>query len=210
MTAGSPEAEEALATFLSNCIRWLTSREEAGPLTVSTSRQLYGAGEPVEFLGQAYDQSAQPVSDALVRVTIRHQVQEIELDLRPIGYGRYEGSVEGLGEGDYAYTATAIHRGVEHGRDAGRFEVGGLNLEYQETRMNSQLLRQLAARTGGQFFVVDSLKALPFSLAQLPSFVPREITTSSAIELWNWQYALALTLVLLAAEWFIRRRSGML
>lgn len=210
MAQGSPETSQFLSAFLANSIRWLTTREDDRPVKVQPTKEMYAQGEPVEFIGQVYDATAQPVAQAELRVTIQREARSYETLLRPIGSGRYEGSVEGLPEGDYTYRATARTVGQSLGDDSGRFTVGEANLEFQDTRMNASLLRQLAYRTEGEYFTPETIDGLSTALVARASFAPRELARNKDIELWNWEYLLALVVLLLGAEWFIRKRSGMM
>ncbi len=210
MAQGIPETEKLLATFLSNSIRWLTTRDDNRPVKVTPIKTAFTQGEPIEFTGQVYDASANPVENAQIKLVAQQSGKEYETTLRPIGNGRYEGTLEGPGEGDYSYKAVASSDGQPLGEDRGRFSVGELALEFQDTRMNVQLLRQLAARTGGEFYTPSGFPDIFSRLKNLPSFVPRDIHLTREFELWNWKYMLALVVLLFAVEWFIRKRSGML
>jgi hypothetical protein len=210
MTQGTPETEQLLSTFLSNSIRWLTAHEDSRPVKVSTTKESYTQGEPVEFVGQVYDAAMQPVDNEQLRVTVKQGEKEAGTVLRPIGNGRYEGSIDGLGEGDYTFKASAQTDGQQLGEDNGRFTVGELNLEFQDTRMNSILLRQIAQRTGGRYYTPNELSSLVQDIVTQQSFSSRESVHTRTLELWNWQYSLASLIFLLGTEWFIRKRSGML
>lgn len=210
MTQGTPETERLFSTFLVNAIKWLTTRDDSKPVTVATTKESYTQGEQVEFVGQAYDANAEPVDNAQLRVTVRQAEKEFPTVLRPIGSGRYEGSIDGLGEGDYTFKATALTDGQQLGEDNGRFAVGELNLEFQDTRMNAQLLRQIAKGTGGRYYSSNDLSTLVDDITTQPSFISRKTLHATALELWNWQYSLATLILLFGAEWFIRKRSGML
>jgi hypothetical protein len=209
MAQGTPETGRLLSAFLSNGIRWLTTHEDSRPVKVSTSKEAFTQGEPVEFVGQVYDAAMQPVDNGQLRVTVRRGEKETATVLRPIGNGRYEGSIEGLGEGDYTFGALAKTDGQQLGEDNGRFTVGELNLEFQETRMNSSLLREIAQRTGGHYYTIQELETLVQDITSQPSFSARESVRTRTLELWNWQYSLTAVILLLGVEWFIRKRSGM-
>lgn len=210
MAQGNADTERVFSTFMANAVRWLTTREDWKRVSVATTREAYTEGEQVELTAQVYDESGNPVDNAQVKVTARRGDREIETLLRPIGSGRYEGSLAGTEAGDYSYRATASLNDQPLGQDAGRFTVGELNLEFQDTRMNVQLLRQIAWRTGGEFATPATLASLQPLLQQIPTFTPREVERSTELELWNWQYTLALIVLVFAAEWFLRKRSGML
>jgi hypothetical protein len=210
MTQGTPETEQLLSAFLSNSIKWLTTQEDSRPVKVTTTKESYTQGEPIEFIGQVYDATARPVDDAQFRIAARQGEKEFTTTLRPIGSGRYEGSIDGLGEGDYTFSATAQTGGEQLGVDNSRFGVGELNLEFQDTRMNAQLLRRLASRSDGRYYSPNDLAGLAKDITTQPSFVSRESVHTKVFELWNWQYSLAILILLLGAEWFIRKRGGML
>ncbi len=210
MAQGSQSTERAFSSLLSNAIRWLTTREESKPVKVVTTKTLYTQGEPVELLGQVYDASRNPVENARLSVTVKRDAEEFETVLRPTGNGRYEGVFEGLAAGDYTLRASAGVDGQQLGTDNGRFSVGELALEFLDTRMNVSLLRQLAFRTGGKYLSPGEVRALGGNIRADASFLPANVETSDDLELWNWKYMLALLVMLLASEWFLRKRAGML
>jgi hypothetical protein len=210
MTQGDPQTQNLLSSFLVNSIRWLTTREDNRPVRVVPSKEVYTQGEAVDLLGQVYDASALPVDNAQLHVFLRHQEGEVEALLRPIGNGRYEATVDGLEEGDYSFRAVARSDRQLFGEDHGKFSVGEANLEFQETRMNAPLLRELAYRTGGRYLAISEFKELRGILGALSSLTPRELSRTREIEIWNWQYTLAMIILLLGVEWFIRKRNGML
>ncbi len=94
--------------------------------------------------------------------------------------------------------------------DSGRFSGGETNLEFLETRANKQLLMELAHVTGGLYIAPTGIDSLAPALQVLPAFTPREETSVQSLALWDWHYTLALLLVVLSLEWFLRKRSGML
>jgi hypothetical protein len=210
MSQGTPETEQLLAAFLSNAIKWLTTQEDSRPVKIVATKEAYTQGEAIEFAGQVYDATARPVDDAQLRVTARRGEMEFATTLRPIGSGRYEGSLAGLDEGDYTFTATALKEGHQLGADNGRFSVGELNLEFQDTRLNAPLLRQIASRSGGGYFAPDDLEGMEKEITGRPSFAARESVRATSVELWNWRYSLGLLVALLGIEWFLRKRGGML
>ena len=210
MAQGTPQTQTILSTFLANTIRWLTTRDDNRPVKVTSVKDAFTQGESVEFVGQVYDASSNPVENAEVKLQVEQQGKTFETALQPIGHGRYEGTLEGLGSGDYKFHASATMDGHPMGDDRGRFSVGEIDLEFQDTRMNAQLLRQVAARTGGEFFTPPELGGLAHHLSQQVSFVPRDVHLTREFELWNWRYMLALVVLLFAVEWFVRKRSGML
>jgi len=83
-------------------------------------------------------------------------------------------------------------------------------LEYIDTRMNAEALRQIAYKTGGRYLSATEAGELRGMLTLLPSLAPREEQKTDSLELHRWPYMLALVIALFSAEWIIRRRSGMI
>jgi hypothetical protein len=173
-------------------------------------KSIFSGQDAIEFAGQLYDESYKPVDDATIQVTITQAKQTNDIILNSLGNGQYDGSLDRLGEGDYSFTARAQQDGKIVGEDKGTFSVGGLNVEFLDTRMNKLLLQQIASRTGGRYYDTDALESLPNDIAALPNFKPRELTRTNEIELWNLKWTLSLIILVFALEWFLRKRSGMI
>jgi hypothetical protein len=210
MAQGDPDTAPLFASFLSSAVRWLTSREQSRSVRVVPTRDQFSRGEPVTFSAQVYNDNSQPVEDAELTVEIAGAGGRLQADLQAVGNGRYEGSVEGVPAGEFTFRGTATKGGREIGRDAGSFLVGGLNLEYLDTRMNSEVLRQIAYRTGGGYLTPGDADRLRAMLGSLGSLAPREEQKSDTLELHRWPFLLALVIALFCAEWIIRKRSGMI
>jgi hypothetical protein len=210
MAQGNSDTAPLFASFLSSAIRWLTSREEGRSVRVAPTRDQFSRGEPVSFTGQAYNANSQPVEDAQVSIEITGEGEHIQTDLHPLGSGRYEGAVDGLPPGEFTFRAIATRGGHEFGRDAGLFLVGGLNLEYLDTRMNAEVLQQLAYRTAGGYLAYRDASRLREMLASLKSLSPSDEKKTDALELHRLPSVLILVIALFSAEWIIRKRSGMI
>jgi hypothetical protein len=205
-----PATESLLEEFLGNAVRWLTTREDERRIRILPMKESFSGQEHVEFSGQVYDETYRPLDHAQIAVTVTRERRTSEISLDPIGNGQYEGSFGSLEEGDYQFTASVKVDGKTIGEDRGTFSVGGINVEFQETRMNKDLLEQLAARTGGRYFTPTTVQNLAQSVASLPNFKPREVTRAEDIELWNRSWMLVLVVGLFSIEWVVRKKHGML
>src|SRR5262249_16361032 len=122
--------------LLSNAVRWLTTRDDEKNVRVTPAKDAFVSSEPIEFTGQIYDAELRPLDNADVRVELHRGGDNLDLPMRGIGNGMYEGSIDGLGEGDYTYEAKAAFEGRALGDDKGRFSVGQGNAEYLDTKMD--------------------------------------------------------------------------
>lgn len=196
--------------LVTNLLRWVATQNDDRQVRVRPVTSTFEGDEPVAFTGQVYDDSMTPVSDATVEVTITDSAgTEYPHSMEPLGNGRYDLSVGSLPEGTYQYEAAARQSGSSLGQDQGQFSVGALRLEYQQTRANPVLMRQIAARSGGRTYAADDASALSSDLAASSDFSPIVVTNTTEAELWRTSLFLIAILLLLAGEWTLRKRFGL-
>ena len=206
---GGKQQNDALDEFIGNSIRWLTTRDDDRKVRVSPVLEFFSSRDPIEFVGQVYDDSFQPVDNARVSLSVQGGGQKEELELSSLGNGQYVGRWDHLPAGDYSFAAVVERDGATLGRDAGSFSVGDVAVEFLETSARPLVLRQLAALSGGMHLEPGQLNRLPEAIQSTPGFQSREIVRSSEIELWNAQWSMVFLLVLFAIEWFLRKRFAM-
>ncbi len=208
-SAHGDEGAGILRDVLGNALRWLAAGDEEKQVRIVTNKQLFSLGEPVRFQAQVHDESFNPLSDATVAATAIGPAGRYQLTLAPTGNGRYESTLGTLPAGDYSFTGRATAAGAEIGSDGGRFTIGDVGVEFQEPTMNVELMRALAARTGGRFYTARTSNSLIEDIAAHKGFAPRSIESRSDTPLWQNPWLLAIALAAFAIEWFIRKRSGM-
>jgi uncharacterized membrane protein len=83
--------------------------------------------------------------------------------------------------------------------------VGGVDREFADPRLNEPFLRRLARSTGGRY-------ARPAEAAQVASWLQTTVPVDATPErrdLWHEPWAFAAIVLLLSAEWILRRRWGL-
>jgi len=81
------------------------------------------------------------------------------------------------------------------------------DLEMRGTAMNRAALEQLAAATGGRYLHVDEARQLP---ELIPDAGRTQVTRERPRPLWDNGIVFAILLVLLSAEWILRRQARLL
>ena len=196
--------------LLENLVQWLTAPDDNQPVRITPVASTFDRNESVLFTGQVYDESLRPVSEANVILDIiAPDGSQYPYTMQNAGNGRYRLSLETMPEGVYEYTARATRLGGHLGSDSGTFTVGIVGLEYRETRTNATLLRQIALRSGGQFFTPQTLHTLPSVLAADSLFSVKISSNTVDRALWQWPAMMIVVLVLLSTEWILRKRSGL-
>lgn len=195
--------------FIHNSVKWLNTAEEQKQVTIKTTKKIYSAGEPVEFTAQVYDQTFNPVSDAEVKVNV-NQIKGSEILLNSLGSGLYEGTFQVPKTGDYNFSGTASSGGKRIGTDKGSFNVGEIDIEMMNPVMDYEFLSALANSTNGKFFYAPDYGNLFNILKNLTKKSVTEKINTSEISLWSNEWLMALVILLLGIEWFLRKRAGML
>jgi hypothetical protein len=203
MSSGVDGQPQTIRQFWRNAAQWLALGTESGRVRASTERHVYRAGEEVAFAAQVFDELLRPQRAAVVRVTLTNR-EAFELQER--GGGHYRGAYGGLGPGAYEYAATAYVDGVAVGGDEGRFVVEEHSIEFADLHADQLLLGELARASGGAIYPPEAWEDM------LQALAPRKklVEEAQVLALWGPLWPAALALALLAAEWFLRKRSGMI
>jgi len=196
--------------FIISSVKWLNTSEDQKQVKISTNKKIYSLGEQVEFIAQVYDEIFNPVSDAEVKINIRGNEQSSELILSSVGNGLYEGVFETNKPGDYSFSGNARFENISLGKDNGSFNIGEVDIEMINPGMNFEFLSSLAERTGGKYFHQDNYSELFPILKSINENASREKIETSEINLWSSEWLMAIVILLLGLEWFLRKRAGML
>lgn len=197
-------------TLVSNTVQWITADRDQRPVRVRPLRDVVAGGEPVQFVGEVYDERLQPVSDALVEVEIRDEEEtSYPLRLESEGRGQYALAGVSLPTGIYSFSAVASRGGQTLGSDSGSFVVGGLALEHQDTSADPVLMRQIAHRSGGRALSAGDASALPEMISETATLEPRVVSVEHEFNLRRHPLFLLIIVALLTTEWVLRKRSGL-
>ena len=196
--------------FINSSVKWLNTSEDQKQVNIKTSKKIYSLGEEVEFIGQVYDATFNPVSDAEVKVSVINKGEKSEIILNSVGNGLYEGTFQTNKAGDYSFSGEAKSDNLKLGTDAGSFNIGEVDIEMVNPRMNFEFLKSLADRTGGEYFDQNNFAGLFPLLKRINESASKEKMLTSEINLWSTEWLMAAIILLFAIEWFLRKRAGML
>lgn len=165
---------------------------------LSVNRKLYSSGDRVRVSARLFGETGTQAGTLAIRYQpTGGEENRMELKLSPDDNRTYAGEFVASAPGQYRLFLEDHTNGVRH------FAVRDHNLERTRTAMNEPLLRSLATKTGGAFFREEDL-------AQLPDRIPalmRTVTLRSERELWSSLPYFLLMLLVVTAEWIIRKLS---
>jgi hypothetical protein len=199
--------------FWGNLVRW-----GAGPqlrsgndrVALGTDQLTYTPDDPVLVTARLRDGDLNPLSDSTLRAEITREGNQVAtVPLAPVAgsNGLHEGKAAPISEpGIYQIRISGKTTG---GNDAptARFRVVGARgpVELADTTMDLPLLESAATASGGKVVKADDAAGL------LPLFLSQETNRMEVRETPLWDNALvfgALALIL-TAEWWLRRSSGL-
>ena len=175
-------------------------------LALDADRITIEPGESVRVRARLIDPSTQPADWQGIDVEVIRDEGVVKTQrLNAAGAadsGRYEGSVGGLGEGDYRLRV----RGPEGSELEYPLHVAkSLEVEMTNLSPDEELLKRLASSSGGQFRTLEQFKELPARLSILREHEPQ----TAEFRLWSSWYLYAFVLACLGAEWALRKRLGL-
>jgi uncharacterized membrane protein len=201
-----PSADNTFELAWRQMTRWLASGAGDAVEITPASVTLPGTTETLSVLVR--NEEFRPIGDAEVVLRVKEpggQERSVAAALSDPKEGRYSVAVRFDQPGVYDLAAD-VKRGQQSLATARRpMLVGGADLEMAEPRLNEAVLRRISETTGGTY--------LPASdAAKLSSLIRSADTEAPPLEMrdvWDNGWTLAMIVALLAAEWVMRRRSGL-
>lgn len=173
-----------------------------------TTRHIYRLGENVVIEAELYDDNYEPVNTPEVSLELRSDLkpsaQQYAFNRSGNGYSLPLGTLE---PGQYAYTASTTLAGKRY-TTSGNFIVEDINLEQVNHVADHALLNTIAQTTGAQMLYPDQLDQLPQLLAERDDLKSVVYAHTRYTELLNLPLLFILIVLLLSAEWALRKLKG--
>ncbi|MEW6358224.1 MAG: glutamine amidotransferase [Planctomycetota bacterium] len=195
--------------FWGQLVRWLAGREktersqEPG-VFVYSDKSLYLPSERVSVTALVTDTDGQATNLAKVTAAITIKDETHNLPLHPIAgrTGEYGADYKVERPGTYALKVDAEQEKRKLGEARVTFQVGQPNLEFDRLDIDEDMMRKLAAATGGRYFSLVTSRDLPEHLEDRLS--EKQERTERRLP----QTALFLLfLLLMTSEWVIRKSN---
>ena len=174
---------------------------------VSTDRARYQRTQPVQIQVRFPNPGLAPTSGELVVQVERkgHGPRKLALKVTPGARNVFEGALPRVQEGEYEVRLLPPPV-LEGGVPTASFRVDPPAGELERVPMNQAELIRAAERSGGTFSTPSTSSDL---LRDLPKAQKVPLDTDPPIPLWNRWPVLALFLLVLTAEWTVRKRNQM-
>ena len=199
-------ADQTHEIFWQQLVRWLVTGT-AGLVSGSTPRPVLTDESIVRLEAFVRDKTYLPAADARVEARVLGPdglADTVELAPDPQQPGSYRADWRAERPGSYVAEIVAVRGAEEAGRDTVAFRREDGVAENFRAEQNRELLEKLAEQTGGAYYRPAQARRL------LDDIVYSEagITVQETKELWNLPAVFLLLVLLKTAEWFLRRRWG--
>ncbi|MDE0298439.1 MAG: hypothetical protein OXN17_07400 [Candidatus Poribacteria bacterium] len=200
--------DDAYPRFWAQTIRWLATSGEENQISVTTNLTTYSVGDIVGITVFAYDESYQPLNDAVIEIDVlppSNQPFQIRASANGAGAGAYTAQFRADSHGNYSIKASGRQGEVVLGEDSTEVFAQLQLAELENPQLNESLLKQLAAKTGGAYLPVADASALPEKI----SAIQQPVMVTEERELWDTALVLISVVALLGMEWLLRKRKGL-
>ena len=192
--------------LLTKTIQYLLVKESKSRFRID-AKNIYNENEFVIMQAEVFDENLELMSDAEVSITITNDKKN-NFPFTFSNNGKtYSLNAGYFPVGDYRYKATA-KAGNKFLTAEGGFSVSPVQIEQSETVANHNLLFTLSQKSGGKMFYPNELSKLKDELLKRDDLASVSYVQTKLEELLNKKWIFFLILLLLGAEWFMRKRSG--
>jgi uncharacterized membrane protein len=195
-------------TFWRQMLRYVVSNTPQ-QIEIGTAKDVYANDDTVNIVADVRDKKFNPVGDAqaTARVTkpsgatIDVPLKFTSLNSANIYTGEFK--ADELGQHRIELLGTSASLGQLNAK--ANVLVSDLNREYYSAAQNTDLLKRIAADTGGKYYAAGETKSLLDDLTYRQTPYSERVTK----DLWDMPVNFMLLVGLLSAEWFLRKREGL-
>jgi hypothetical protein len=186
-------------------LRWLEPDNSPEGTSLTLNKNKFSLADKIEATIKARDSQNQPISDVEIILKVNSNNSERLKKVVKSKEGTFLSDFLVDQPGDYKITAEIYSHGNLLETVHSQFTVGEYSAELSQTALQRLLLTNLSETTGGTYFSADSLSPLEEKL-----YGPkRTLIRTSHLNIWNNMIVLAVIILLLVTEWYIRKRLGL-
>ncbi len=192
--------------LLLNIVSWTATDPDNQLLEVEPVQTTFSGSENVVINAYLTNERDEVEPNASIGITVSSDTTDSRhYSMENIGSGRYRLNLGKLPEGIYSFKATARKEDRTIESREGEFAVSQSNAEFINVVRNDNLLRQIAERSGGHYFSYDSVSGFWETLDQRDLLEQNQKTNTSFFYLYQHYGWFLVVIVLLTAEWIIRK-----
>jgi len=191
--------------IISKIVQFLSVKDDKRRLRVHSNGEYFIPGK-INLLAEFYNKSFEPIEDAEINLQLANEKNEKFDFIFTPDKGVYKLDIQSLETGNYKFRAQTNYKD-EVFYDNGAFVVNKNKKEFQQLKANFSQLYKLSTKSRGRFFELNNYDSVNVYLENINS--SKRISYSTTYKgLNNLAALLAIILILLISEWFIRKYMG--
>ena len=195
-------------TFWRQLLRYVVSGTPM-QTEVRTEQDVYVMDDTVRVVADVRDKHYNPVNDARASARITKPsgaTLDVPLKFTSINDANvYAGEFKADELGQHGIELFAASASIGQAGAKANMLVSDLNREFYSAAQKSDLLKRIAAETGGKYYQLSELQSLLDDLTYRKTPYSERVTK----DLWDMPINFFLIMGLLSAEWFLRKREGL-
>lgn len=193
--------------IITKAVQYLSVKDDKRKFKVYSSKSTYEENENIVLNAVLYNDAYEAVNTPDVKVQLKNSEGKVyNYTFSKFGV-TYRLDAGALPQGNYTYVANTS-LGSNNYTASGAFYVNALIAEYQQTTANHQLLFTMAQQSGGKFYSPNDIAKIADELEKSGQVKTISYEDRRYEELISLKWLFAFIVLLLATEWFLRKRNG--
>lgn len=193
--------------FLGKLVQYLASTKRKDRLNVDYE-SFYPGNANVVVKAQVFNKNYEFDAKESLNIIILNKETKISSTFPFILKGNnYQVDLSSLAAGNYSFTVKASNENISK---SGAFQILEYNMEQQFLNANVTKLQQVATNTNADSYFIANTDGLFSKLLDDDRFVSIQKSSKNVVPLIDFNYLLALLILSLALEWFIRKYNGLI
>ncbi|MCD4794302.1 MAG: hypothetical protein K8R54_13790 [Bacteroidales bacterium] len=192
--------------LINKIVQHLTQKETKERFKI-ISEKIIPENQDAVFKAEFYSKEYELINEPEVSLTITDSAKNSKNFIFEKSGKSYKLNAKKLQAGDYTWKAETIYKGKKYKKE-GILSVVPVNIEAEKTTANHNLLYKLSKETGGKFFYANETEKLIKDIQNNENIVPVAFSEKKTEALINYKLIFFLILILLSAEWFMRKFFG--
>lgn len=192
--------------LIQKSVQYLVVKKNTDALRVNLPRR-FNVNDDVIINAEFYNSSLERITEPSISYVLTDEKGDKVDYTFAKGELDYRLSLGKLPVGKYDWRAKTSFNGKNYEK-SGSFVVNNISLENLETSANHNLLQQIAENSNGKFYTLKNVNRMLDDIDKRTDIVTITSDESTFKDIIDFKWLFFLLIVLLGAEWFLRRRVG--
>lgn len=198
---------DAFDNFIGKLVQYLASTKRKNRLEVDY-QSFYQGNNSVMLSAQFFNKNYEFDATERLNITVTDKSTKVSKTVPFIlKNNNYQVDLSAFPAGDYSFTVDASREKLSK---SGSFKIIEYNIEQQFLNSNAKKLINIANNSQGKHYYADNFKNIIKNLNSDDRYKPIQKSSKSTVPLIDWKYLLALIVLTLAIEWFLRKYNGLI